>query len=99
MGGGASGCMLGPAGTGLESSWPEPSTLDGPQGAEPKPPGREQSLIKLTRDCLVNICLPPRPPGVMEEKQLAVNNRRLGEAEAAPGKRSYCEAQSCGPED
>lgn len=73
VGGRPRGCMLGPAGIGLESSWPEPSSLDGPQGAEPKPPGREQSLIKLTRDCLVNICLPLWPPGATEEKQLAVN--------------------------
>lgn len=60
-------------GSGWKSSWPEPSSLDGPQGAERKPPGRKQSLIKLTRDRLVNICLPPWPHGTKEEKQLAVN--------------------------
>lgn len=41
----------------------EAPSLDGAQGAKSKPPGREQSLIKLTWDCFVNICLPPWPPG------------------------------------
>lgn len=60
-----------------------------PRGPSPKPPGREQALIKLTRDCLVNICLPPWPPGATEENS-ALSTRTL---KLLREKKRYCEPQ------
>lgn len=70
---GRGGACWDPLGSGWNQVGQNPHLLMDPRGAEPKPPGREQLLIKLTRDCLVNICLPLWPPGATEEKQLAVN--------------------------
>lgn len=77
--------------------------LTDPRGPSPKPPGRAQALIKLTRDCLVNICLPPWPPGATEENSaLSTGTLRGTGVWAKPKllrrkKKKYCEPQSRRP--